>query len=138
MEKEPNKPSESGWYTIPQAAEFLQVSQPTIFRWMKQGQLSFYKVGGATRFSREGLEAFIQKNTGLKEAESAAGRCAACGHSILVEGSLQGGGKLYFRPAKTRFWVFSEALVPLQTQVCAACGHVQLRADTSKMRKLMK
>ncbi|MFH0953290.1 MAG: helix-turn-helix domain-containing protein [Verrucomicrobiota bacterium] len=127
---------ERDWYTVQEAADYLQVSQPTIFRWMKQGLLSFYKVGGATRFSKEGLDAVIEKTTGLKEAEAAAGRCARCGHSILVDGSLQGTGKLYFRPAKSRFWVLAEALVPTTAVVCAACGYLQLSVDTAKLKRV--
>ncbi len=130
------KTDQKRWYAIQEAAEYLGVSQPTIFRWMKQGLLSFYKVGGSTRFSQEGLDAVIEKTTGQKEAEAAAGRCAACGHSVLVEGRLQGAGRLYFRPRKTRFWAFAEALVPTTARVCAACGYIQMHADTSKLNRL--
>jgi excisionase family DNA binding protein len=124
------------WYTVQEAAHYLDVSQPTVFRWMKQGILSFYKVGGATRFSKEGLDAVVEKTTGLKEAEAAAGRCARCGHSVLIQGSLQGTGKLYFRPSKSRFWVLAEALVPTNAIVCAACGHLHLHVDTAKLKRL--
>ena len=126
-----------GWFSSKEAAEFLGVSEPTIFRWMKQGLLSFYKIGGATRFSREGLNAVVQKTTGLKEAETAAGKCASCGHHLLIEGKLQGTGRLYFRPEKTKFWTFEEAMVPTRSKVCAACGYIQLHADTSKLTRLM-
>ena len=125
------------WLSVRQAAEYLSVSQQTIFRWMKDGLLSFYKVGGATRFTREGLDAVVEKTTGLKEAEAAAGRCAACGHGMLVAGRIQGTGRLYFRPEKTRFRVLSEGLVGLRARVCAACGYVQMHADTGKLGKLM-
>lgn len=125
------------WYTVPEAAEYLGISVPTIFRWMRDGRLSFVKIGGATRFTQEGLEAVIEKTTGSLEAEAAAGRCAACGHSILVEGNVQGTGRLYFRPEKTRFWVFAEGLVPIRARVCAACGYIQLHADTSKLSRLL-
>jgi len=124
------------WYSVGEAAGYLGVSEPTIFRWMKDGFLSFYKVGNATRFSQEGLNAVIEKTTGRKEAEAAAGRCAACGHSVLLDGRIQGAGKLYFRPKKTKFWVFEESLVPTTARVCAACGYVQLHADTSKLSRL--
>src|SRR5689334_18797737 len=97
---------EAEWFSVRDAAEYLGVSQPTIFRWMKDGLLSFYKVGGATRFSREGLDAVVEKTTGRKEAEAASGRCASCGHTMLVPGRLQGTGRLYFRPEKTKFWSF--------------------------------
>ena len=124
------------WYSIKEAAEYLGVSQPTIFRWMKDGSLSFFKVGSATRFTQEGLDAVIEKTTGTKEAELAAGRCSCCGHSVLVEGHLRGAGRLYFRPTKSSFWVLAEAIVPTQARVCTACGHIQLHADTTKLKSL--
>ena len=124
------------WYSVQEAADYLGVSQATIFRWMKEGTLSFYKMGGATRFSREGLEVLFEKTTGTKEADHIANRCAACGHSVLVDGQLRGAGKLHFRPAKSAFWVLSEAMVPTQARVCAACGYIHLHADTAKLKKL--
>jgi len=125
------------WYTVKEAADYLGVSQPTIFRWMKDGILSFYKVGGSTRFTQDGLDAVIEKTTGLKEAEAAQGRCSSCGHATLVDGRMQGTGRLYFRPQRTKFWVFAEALVGVTARVCAACGHIQLHADTAKLDKLL-
>ena len=133
---EAQEAKEKQWYTVQEAAEYLGISQPTIFRWMKQGILSFYKVGNSTRFSREGLDAVVEKTTGLREAEATAGRCAACGHSVLVEGTMQGTGRLYFRPLKTKFWVFAEALVPTKCRVCTACGYIQIHADTGKLSRL--
>ena len=130
-------PLDKGWLGIPQAAEYLGISQPTLFRWMKKGLLSFYKVGGSTRFTREGLDAVIEKTTGLKEAEAAAGRCAVCGSQILVEGRVQGNSRIYFRPSKTRFWTFHEAMVPIKALACTACGHIQLHLDTPKLKRLM-
>jgi excisionase family DNA binding protein len=124
------------WFSIPEAAEYLGVSRPTLFRWMKKGVVSFYKVGGSTRFSKEGLDAVIEKTTGQKEAEAAAGRCAACGHSFLVEGRVQGTGRLYFRPDKTKFWTMTESMVPVRGKVCPACGFIQLFADVERLRKL--
>ncbi|MBN2711341.1 MAG: helix-turn-helix domain-containing protein [Planctomycetes bacterium] len=129
--------SSKKWYTVKEASDYLGVSQPTIFRWMKDGILSFYKVGGSTRFSQEGLDSVIEKSTGQKEAESIKGKCPACGHSILIEGKVQGTGRLYFRPERTKFWTFQEALVPVSSRVCAACGHVQFLADTEKLTSLM-
>ncbi len=123
-------------YTIQDAADYLGVSQPTIFRWMKRGTISFYKVGGSTRFSKAGLDAVIEKNTGSKEAEAATGRCAACGHTELVEGCLQGTGQLYFKPFKTRFWVLADSMVGLRAKVCTACGYIQLHADVDKPGKI--
>jgi len=125
------------WFTVREASAYLDVSQATIFRWMKQGILSFHKIGKATRFSQEGLDAVVEKTTGLKEAEAAAGRCFSCGHNVLVDGALQGTGRLYFRPKKTKFWTFLEAMVPLKARVCAACGYIHTYADTEKLTRLM-
>jgi len=124
------------WFTVREAAEYLGVSQPTIFRWMKDGILSFYKVGGSTRFSQEVLDAVVEKTTGRKEAEAAQGKCASCGHSILVGGTIQGTGRLYFRPDRTKFWTLKEALVPIQARVCSACGYIQMHAQTEKLDSL--
>jgi excisionase family DNA binding protein len=124
------------WFTIREAARYLSVSEPTIFRWMKDGVLSFYKIGGSTRFTREALQSVIEKTTGRKEAEAVASRCAACGHGVLIEGRMQGTGRLYFRPDKTRFWIFAESLVDIRARTCAACGYIQLHADTAKLTRL--
>jgi excisionase family DNA binding protein len=125
------------WFSVKEAAEYLGVSEPTIYRWMKNHTLSFFKVGGSTRFDQEGLDAVIAKSTGKREAEVSAGKCAACGHEILIEGRMQGTGRLYFRPQKTKFWTFSEGIVPTVAKVCAACGYIQMHADTSKLERLM-
>ena len=126
------------WFSVEDAAEYLDVSRPTIFRWMKDGILSFYKIGGSTRFSKESLDAVIEKTTGLKEAEASAGRCACCGHSTLIDGKVQGTGNLYFRPKHARFWVFQEGMVPIIAKTCPACGYIQMHADTSKLNRLTK
>ena len=124
------------WYSIPEAAQYLKVSEPTVFRWMRKGLLSFYKVGGSTRFSQDGLDAVAEKRTGRKEAEAAAGKCAACGHGTLIAGRMQGTGRLYFRPAKAKFWTLQEPLVEVKALTCPACGHIQLHADTAKLGRL--
>ena len=130
----PSGPKE--WYSIPQAAEYLRISEPTIFRWMRDGTLSFYKVGKSTRFSKDVLDAAVEKTTSRKEAAAAQGRCASCGHTTLVPGRLQGAGKLYFKPAKSKFWVAAHSLVPTTARACAACGFMQLHADTEKLGRL--
>ena len=63
-------------------------------------------------------------------------RCAACGHSVLIEGRLRGAGRLYFQPDKTKFWHFGDSFVPTRARVCAACGYIQLHADTEKLTRL--
>jgi excisionase family DNA binding protein len=126
------------WLTIPQAAEYLGVSEPTIYRWMRQGILTYFKVGGGTRFTVECLDAVVEKSTGRREGEVAQGRCAVCGDSRPVPGRLQAVGRLYFRPHRTRFWVLEEALVPVEARTCLVCGHVQMQADLEKLNRLLR
>ncbi len=124
------------WLSVAEAATYLGVSQPTVFRWMKQGKLTFFKVGGGTRFERRNLDAFVSKQTGSVEAQAVSACCAACGHHELLEGRLQGTGRLYFKPDKTKFWVFSDSMVGLRAHVCTACGFIQLHADVDKLDRL--
>jgi len=126
------------WLTIPEAAKYLGVSEPTIYRWMRQGILTYFKVGGGTRFTVECLDAVVEKSTGRREGEQAQGRCAVCGDSRPVPGRLQAVGRLYFRPHRTRFWVLEEALVPVEARTCLVCGHVQMQADLEKLGRLLR
>ncbi len=126
------------WFSIPEAAEYLGVSEPTIYRWMRGGKLSFYKVGDSTRFKRENLDMVFEKYTGTDEAEYYGARCVACGHSQLVGGKIQSTGNVYFRPAKTRFFSLLESFVGMEARVCPSCGFVQLFTDTKKLDKLLR
>ncbi len=124
------------WYSVREAAAYLGKSEPTIFRWMKEGVLGFYKVGRATRFTQESLDAVIEKTTGAREAAGVVLRCAACGNSQMVDGQLQSTGRIYFKPDKSKFWTLTDSMVGLRAKVCTACGFVQIHADTQKLGKL--
>ena len=43
--------------TIAQAMQILQISEATLWRLCKRGELSKYKVGGLARIKRESIEA---------------------------------------------------------------------------------
>ena len=60
---------EKDWFTIQEAAGYLNISEPTVYRWMKEGKLSFYKVGDSTRFKKENLEMVYEKHTSEREAQ---------------------------------------------------------------------
>ncbi len=124
-------------YTIKEAAAYLKVSEPTLYRWMKEGSLSFFKVGGSTRFSRDGLDALFEKTTGTREVEAVRRRCAVCGHSVLVEGMVRSTGQMYFKPDKARFWTLKESLVQTRAKVCTACGYLQLFVDAERLDELL-
>lgn len=72
----------------------------------------------------------------VADEDKAAAICPACGHGEMIQGRLQSTGRLYFKPAKTRFFTFHEAMIPTEALMCSACGHVQLFADTDKLEKL--
>lgn len=128
---------QSEWLSIKEASQYLGISEPTLYRWMRGGKLSFYKVGDSTRFRRENLDLVVEKHTGEKEAEQFGLRCIACGHSRLVKGTVQSTGRVYFRPDKTRFFTLSEGLVAVEARVCPQCGFVQTFADTAKLDRLL-
>lgn len=126
------------WMNVKQAAKYLGVSEPTIFRWMRDGTVSFFKLGGSTRFRRENLDMVARKVTGKGEGQIRAARCSVCGHGFRLEGEVRSTGKVYFMPKKTKFFVFGESVVELAARACPVCGHIDMFADTDKLAKLMR
>ena len=43
-------PKKPNWFGIKEAAEYLDIGEPTLYRWMREGQITFRKVGDSTRF----------------------------------------------------------------------------------------
>lgn len=48
--------------TVRDAAAFLRVSTPTIFRLRKSGKIPFFKIGARVLFSRERLCEYLDRN----------------------------------------------------------------------------
>lgn len=46
--------------TIKELAEFLSISRHTIYNWTSTRSLPFYKLGGAVRFRRKDIEAWLE------------------------------------------------------------------------------
>jgi excisionase family DNA binding protein len=63
------------FYTVPEAARLLRVSQPTIWRWIRSGRLAAVRVGRrAVRIRREDLErALSPRPVALEEVGAGAG-----------------------------------------------------------------
>ena len=137
-----NAPEDSSrddeWLTIREAGEYLKVSEQTIFRWMRSGKLSFFKLGASTRFRRSHLDMVAEKVTGRTEGRQAAERCVVCGNSSLVEGRIRSTGRVYFQLARSRFFVLAENATPVNARTCPVCGHIQLFADTARLTRLMR
>jgi predicted nucleic-acid-binding Zn-ribbon protein len=68
----------------------------------------------------------------------ARGECLWCESRNLADGRLSSTGRVYFKAAKTRFWTFHENMVEVRARVCVECGYVDLYADPSKLKKLVK
>jgi excisionase family DNA binding protein len=134
------KPQESTpgkrWYTIKDAASYLGVSEQTIYRWMREGSISFHKIGDSTRFLKEDLDGVVDKHVSYKEANSVEEQCQRCGHSELVDGRILSTGQIYFTPKKTKFFTFRTGSVGTSAKVCPRCGFVNLYADVEKLKKI--
>jgi excisionase family DNA binding protein len=124
------------WYSIKEAAEYLDVGEPTLYRWMRDGQITFRKVGDSTRFWKEDLDAVMQVFRSERDAEKARMICPYCHHDEMVEGRAQSTGVLYFRPVKTKFWTLKEANVETRAYMCARCGGITWFGEVEKLHQL--
>ena len=117
---------EKHWYSIKDAASYLAVSEQTIYRWMREGAISYHKIGDSTRFLRDDLDGVVDKHVSFKEASGVEESCERCGHSELVD----------FAPKKTKFLTFRTGSVGTTAKMCPRCGHVVLFADVEKLKKI--
>lgn len=65
-------------------------------------------------------------------------KCLWCESDRLVEGRLQGTGRIYFTPDRAKFFVLATSEVEVKARVCVECGYIDLYADTRKLKKLLK
>ena len=64
-------------------------------------------------------------------------KCSACQSEQLEPGAIQSTGKIYFRPENAKFFSFKTANIEIKANLCLACGHVELTADTQKASALL-
>ena len=124
------------WYSIGEAAEFLDVGEPTLYRWMREGKITFRKVGDSTRFWQEDLDSVMQVYHSAKDVEKVRTVCPICRHDELVEGKVRGTGLVYFVPKKTKFWTLKDSFVETTALMCARCGAITWFGETGKLAKL--
>ena len=55
-------PKSEALMSVGDLAKKLNVSVPTVYRFMTQRKIPFYKVGGRIRFTNADLELFLQRN----------------------------------------------------------------------------
>lgn len=124
------------WFTIKTAAAYLDVGEPTIYRWMREGKITFRKVGDSTRFLKPDLDAVIQVHPSHRDVDQVTEFCPACHHTELVSGRVQGTGLVYFRPEKAKFWTFRTNNVDTQARMCARCGVIVWVGDVEQLAAL--
>jgi excisionase family DNA binding protein len=126
------------WYSIAEAAKYLDVGEPTLYRWMRDGKITYRKVGDSTRFWREDLDAVMQVYHAAKDVEKARAVCPVCRHDDLVEGRVRSTGLNYFAPQKTKFWTLKDSLIETRAKMCTRCGAVVWFGDLAKLARLRK
>ncbi len=131
-------PAKPKWFSIKEAAEYLDIGEPTLYRWMRDGQITFRKVGDSTRFWLEDLDAVMEVHLSTKDVDKVRSTCPACNHDELIEGSVVSTGLNYFRPRKTKFWTFKDPNVPTTARMCSRCGAVVWFGDTAKLGQLIE
>ena len=136
MEENQSGVAKRKWYSIRDAADYLDVGEPTLYRWMREGKITYRKVGDSTRFWQEDLDSVMEVYHSEKDAEKAREVCAFCRHNELVEGKVRGAGLVYFVPKKTRFWTLKDSFVDTKTFMCTRCGAIAWFGDTAKLAKL--
>jgi len=129
-------PKKAKWFSIQEAAEYLDVGEPTLYRWMKEGKITFRKVGDSTRFWQEDLDSVMQVFHSAKDMDKTREVCPVCRHDELVEGKVRGAGLVYFVPKKTKFWTLKDSFVETTGRMCTRCGSISWFGDTAKLANL--
>jgi excisionase family DNA binding protein len=129
-------PAKKKWYSIREAAEILDVGEPTLYRWMREGKITFRKVGDSTRFWQEDLDSVMQVFHSSKDLDKAREICPVCHHDDLMEGAVRSTGLNYFAPKKTKFWTLKDSSIATNARMCARCGAIVWFGDTAKLASL--
>ena len=129
-------PRKTRWYSIREAAEHLDVGEPTLYRWMREGKITFRKVGDSTRFWQEDLDSVMEVYHSAKDSQKVRQVCPVCRHTELAEGKVRGAGLVYFVPKKTRFWTLKDSFIETTALMCTRCGAIAWFGDTAKLASL--
>ena len=124
------------WFSIAEAAESLDVGEPTIYRWMREGKITFRKVGDSTRFWQEDLDSVMEVFHSGKDVEKVMEVCPVCHAGELVAGRLQSTGLNYFLPNKAKFWTLKVRNIETEARMCERCGSISLFGNTKKLQAL--
>ena len=136
MENAQSDTAKRKWFSIREAAEYLDVGEPTLYRWMREGKITYRKVGDSTRFWQEDLDSVMEVFHSEKDLDKTREACPICHHTELVEGKVRGAGLVYFVPKKTKFWTLKDSFVETSVRMCTRCGALSWFGDTPKLEKL--
>jgi excisionase family DNA binding protein len=126
------------WFSIKEAAEYLDVGEPTLYRWMRENKITYRKVGDSTRFWQEDLDAVMEVFHSSKDLDKAREVCPVCKHDELIEGKVRTTGLNYFTPRKTKFWTLKDSFVQTSAKMCVRCGAIIWFGDIEKLSSLQK
>jgi excisionase family DNA binding protein len=126
------------WFSIKEAAEYLDVGEPTLYRWMRENKITFRKVGDSTRFWQEDLDSVMEVFHSTRDLDKAREVCPVCHHDELIEGRVRTTGLNYFAPRKTRFWTLKDSFIPTSARMCARCGAIVWFGDVAKLTTLQQ
>lgn len=132
-EKADKKPE---WFSIREAAKYLSIGEPTLYRWMRDGKITFRKIGDSTRFLKEDLDAVIQVYHSKSEAEKVKLLCPVCHSDDIVNGIFRTTGLNYFVPEKAKFWTLHDRNIKTTAIMCARCGAITLFGNLDKLAKI--
>ncbi len=127
----------SKWYTIKEAAKYLSIGEPTLYRWMRDGKITFRKIGDSTRFLREDLDSFVQVFPSDKDLEKVKEICPVCHGTEVIQGLFRTTGLNYFKPVKSKFWSMKDSNIKTHAVMCLQCGAITHFGDVKKMNSLM-
>ncbi len=121
------------WFTIKEAANYLSIGEPTLYRWMRDGKITYRKIGDSTRFLQSDLEEVVKVVRRHSSVIEQTGTCPACGSSDLEDGIFRSTGLNYFQPGKTKFFTMRDSSVRAKAMMCGQCGAIFLYGDTAKL-----
>src|SRR5215813_11585829 len=76
------------WFSIREAAQYMDVGEPTLYRWMREGKITYRKVGDSTRFWQEDLDSVMEVYHSERDLDKVRQVCPACRNPELVEGKV--------------------------------------------------
>ncbi len=130
--------SQPRWFSIQEAAAYLEVTEPTLYRWMREKKITFRKVGDSTRFWREDLDAVMQVFHSERSVEESRNNCPICHSNEIVDGIYSSTGLNYFQPKKTKFWTLKASNIASTAYMCRRCGAITLFGDAKKLNGLLE